>query len=128
MARKNLAPGEKPVLWIGSSKIDLLDFPESVKERVGVALSVAQFGGKHPHARPWKGIGPGVLEIREDYRGDTYRTVYTVRFDDVVYVLHSFKKKSPNAIRTAVMDIDLIGKRLKAAENDYVKRYAQEKD
>ena len=54
---------------------DLLEFPEAVQDDIGVALSVAQFGGKHPKAKPWKGEGPGVLEIVEDHRGDTYRAV-----------------------------------------------------
>jgi phage-related protein len=68
-----------------------------VKDKFGVALSVAQFGGKHPDAKPWKGEGPGVLEIVGDYQGDTYRAVYTVRFQRAIYVLHVFQKKSPRA-------------------------------
>jgi phage-related protein len=60
----------------------LLDLPEAVKDEIGVALRVAQFGGKHPSAKPWKGEGAGVLEIVEDYRGDTYRAVYTVKFEN----------------------------------------------
>jgi phage-related protein len=84
---------------VGSSKTDLLEFPEAVKDELGIALSVAQFGGKHPKAKPWKGEGPGVLEIVQDHRGDTYRAVYTVRFERAVYVLHTFQKKSPKGLR-----------------------------
>jgi phage-related protein len=62
MARAIRILGEKPLFWIGSAKSDLLEFPEAVKDEVGVALSVAQFGGKHPRAKPWKGAGAGVLE------------------------------------------------------------------
>jgi hypothetical protein len=69
MARSKRVPGEKPQFWIGSAKSDLLGFPEAVKDEIGVALSVAQFGGKHPSAKPWKGEGAGVVEIVEDYRG-----------------------------------------------------------
>ena len=83
MVRATRASGEKPLFWVGSSKRDLLTFPEEVKDDLGVALSVAQFGGKHPSAKPWKGEGPGVLEIVEDHRGDTYRAVYTVRFEGI---------------------------------------------
>ena len=79
MARERQAPGEKPLFWVGSSRNDLLNFPEPVKDELGIALSVAQFGGKHWKAKPWKGEGPGVLEIVENHRGDTYRAVYTVR-------------------------------------------------
>jgi phage-related protein len=83
MARESRMPGEKPLFWVGSAKADLLDFPEAVKDGIGIALSVAQFGGKHPQAKPWKGEGPGVLEVVKDFRGDTFRAVYTVRFEGV---------------------------------------------
>lgn len=71
MARP-LAKGEKPLNWVGSSKRDLLAFPARVKDEIGNALGVAQFGGKHPKAKPWKGQGPGVLEVVEDFDGDTF--------------------------------------------------------
>ena len=79
MARLKSVRGEKPLFWIGSAKSDLLRFPEDVKDEIGVALSVAQFGAKHPKAKPWRGEGPGVFEPVEDYDGDTYRAVYTVK-------------------------------------------------
>src|ERR1700760_283139 len=100
MARKSRVPGEKLLFWVGSSKADLLDFPGAVKDAIGVALSAAQFGGKHPRAKPWKGEGAGVLEVVEDYRGDTFRAVYTVRFVQAIYVLHAFQKKSTHGIAT----------------------------
>ena len=105
MARKTKALGEKPLFWLGSSKNDLLTFPEPVKNEISHALGVAQYGGKHPKAKPWKGEGPGVLEIVEDYRSDTYRAVYTVRFESAVYVLHAFQKKSPKGVKTALTDV-----------------------
>jgi phage-related protein len=123
MARPTRIPGEKPLFWVGSSKDDLLAFPEAVIDEIGTALSVAQFGGKHPKARTWKGHGPGVFEVVEDHRGDTYRTVYTVRFEHAAYVLHAFKKKSPSGIKTAKKDVELIGRRLNEARIDYEKRY-----
>src|SRR5947207_9516298 len=79
MTRPKSVPGEKPLFWTGSSKDDLLTFPEAVIDEIGTALSVAQFGGKHPSAKPWRGEGPGVFEVVEDHRGDTYRAVYTVK-------------------------------------------------
>jgi phage-related protein len=112
---------------VGSSKKDFVDFPEPVKDEMGNALGVAQFGGKHPAAKPWKGQGPGVFELVENYNGDTYRAVYTVRFQDVVYVLHAFQKKSPNRIRTAQPDIDLVERRLKIAQQDYQARHGTPK-
>ena len=94
MAREKSVPGEKRLFWVGSSKEDLLAFPDAVIDEMGTALSVAQFGGKHPKAKPWKGRGPGVFEIVEDHRGGTYRATYAVRFEKAVYVLHAFQKKS----------------------------------
>jgi len=62
MAR-TLSKGEKPLDWVGSSKKDFLSFPEPVKDEMGNALGLAQFGGKHPSAKPWRGQGPGVFEL-----------------------------------------------------------------
>jgi len=125
MARTIRLPGEKPLFWVGAAKRDLMQFPERVRAEMGFALSVAQFGGKHPSAKPWKGEGPGVLEIVEDFHGDTYRAVYTVRYRRAVYVLHAFQKKSPSAIRTARTDIELVAARLAAATKDYEERYGK---
>jgi phage-related protein len=127
MSRSTKAPGEKLLLWVGSSKNDLVEFPEAVKDEIGAALSVAQFGGKHPKAKPWKGEGPGVLEIVDDHRGDTYRAVYAVKFEQAVYVLHAFQKKSPKGIKTALPDVDLVSRRLKLAREDYEARYGKRK-
>ena len=127
MARRKHAQDERPLFWAGSSKADLLRFPDHVKDGLGAALSVAQFGGKHPAAKPWKGEGPGVLEIVEDHRGDTYRAVYTVRFAEAIYVLHAFQKKSTHGIATSRRDIDLVNRRLRAAQLDYEIRYEKTK-
>jgi phage-related protein len=126
MARK-LAAGEKPLDWVGSSKDEFLAFPEPVKDEMGNALGLAQFGGRHPKAKPWKGQGAGIFEIVDDYRGDTYRAIYTVRFREVVYVLHAFRKKSPKGIRTARSDVELIERRLKIAQRDYETRHGKAK-
>lgn len=125
MARLRRVPGEKPLFWIASSKQELLAFPGPVQDEIGTALSVAQFGGKHPKAKPWKGAGPGVLEVVEDHRGDTYRAVYTVRFEGAVYVLHAFQKKSPSGIRTSRRDVELITGRLNEARTDFEVRHGK---
>jgi phage-related protein len=127
MARQTRAPGEKPLYWVASSKDDILSFPEPVKDEMSHALGVAQYGGKHPKAKPWKGEGPGLLEVVEDHQGNTYRAVYTVRFEKAVYVLHAFQKKSKKGIKTALADVRLISKRLKAATEDYENRYGNKK-
>ena len=97
----------KPVRWVGSSKKD-------------GALWDAQRGLKAPYVKPLKGFGgAGVLEIVDDFDGDTYRAVYTVRFARVVYVLHAFQKKSKRGVATPKTELDLIELRLKRAREDY---------
>jgi len=125
MTRGSLIEGEKPLFWVGSSRKDLSKFPDKVSDDIGYALSVAQFGGKHGDAKPWKGEGPGVLEVVEDYRGDTFRAVYTVRFERAVYVLHVFQKKPKSGIATNRIDQAMITSRLKESQLDYEKRYGK---
>ena len=115
-------PREKPLHWVASAKKDYQSFPSEVQADMGFALGLAQLGAKHPNAKPWKGDGPGVLEIVEDHRGDTYRAVYTVRFASVVYVLHAFQKKSKTGIKTPQEDVKLTAERLKRAQADYESR------
>lgn len=113
----------KPVYWVGSSKEDLLCFPEEVRMEVGFALYIAQSGDKHYSVKPLKGYsGAGVLEIVENHRTNTYRVVYTLKLKDAIYVLHAFQKKSNQGIATPTKDIDLIDSRLKSAYDDYNRR------
>lgn len=109
----------KPIDWIGSSKKDLIGFPDPVVHEIGVALLVAQYGGKHPSAKPMSGLGAGVLEVVENHDGDTYRAVYTVRFKSRIYVLHCFQKKSKRGIKTPKAEMDVVRARLKVAEADH---------
>ena len=111
----NLTP--KPLVWIGSSRKDFRGFPEQVRSEMGYALFVAQNGGRHRKAKTFKGTGDaGVVEVMDDHRGDTFRTIYTVRFASAVYVLHAFQKKSKKGIATPGTDIQLIEQRLRDAE------------
>ena len=120
---KSLEP--KVLLWIGSSLKDLKDFPTAVQKSIGHALNEAQLGGKHPDAKPLRGFhGAGVLEVVEDFDGDTFRTVYTVRFEEEVYVLHAFQKKSKRGIETPKHDLDLIRTRYDAAKQLHAERIA----
>lgn len=110
----------KPVEWIGSSRDDLCEFPEDVQQIMGFALYRAQLGKKHPDAKPLRGFkGTGVIEIVDNFDGDTYRAVYRVKFEGIVYVLHAFQKKSKQVIATAKQDIDLIESRFKRTKEHY---------
>jgi len=106
----------KPLFWLGSSKKDLLALPTAVRKFFGHTLDFAQRGEQHEAAKVLKGFGSaGVLEIVEDDTGGTYRTVYTVRYAQAVFVLHVFQKKSKRGIETPKPDMDIIRQRLKAA-------------
>jgi phage-related protein len=107
----------KPLRWVGSTKKDLLAMPEQVQQVFGFALFQAQIGQMQPAAKPLKGFGSaGVVEVVEDWRGNAYRAVYTVRFVGAVYILHCFEKKSKRGVETPKREMDLIRARLKDAE------------
>jgi phage-related protein len=106
---------------MGSSQDDLQALPKKVRATMGFALHLAQSGEKHPKAKPLKGFhGAGVLEIVEDFEGDTYRCVDTVRFGDAVYVLHVFQKKARRGIETPRREMELVRVRLRQAEERHL--------
>jgi phage-related protein len=107
----------KPVIWVGSSRKDLRGFPDPVQDHMGYALYVAQCDGKHRDAKTLSGFGgAGVVEVVKDFRGDTFRAVYTLRYAGAVYVLHAFQKKSKTGRETPHRDVELIRQRLREAE------------
>jgi len=109
-------PSLEPLIWVGSSHSDLIEFAEPVQDHIGYALYVAQRGGKHRDTKTLTGFGgAGVLEVM-DFRGDTFRAVYTVRYAGAVYVLQAFQKKSKIGRQTPRRDIELIRQRLREAE------------
>lgn len=113
----------RPVEWVGSSYKDFVSFPDAVQDEMGHALYLAQLGRMHTSAKPLKGFGgAGVVELVEDDRYGTYRAVYTVKFQNAIYVLHAFEKKSKKGIETPREEIELIRRRLKAAEEDDLAR------
>jgi phage-related protein len=121
------APDRKPLIWMGRSLRDIGEFPDRVKGELGYGLDLAQAGEKHENAKPLKGFkGAGVLELVEDFDGDTYRAVYTVKLAEIVYVLHVFQKKSKLGITTPKPDIELIESRLKLAQLHYQENYGNQ--
>jgi phage-related protein len=103
------------VIWLGDSLRELKSFPAVVQDEMGYAIYLAQRGDKHLSAKPLKGLAAGVLEVVSDHRGDTFRSVNTVRFANRVFVLHAFQKKSKSGIATPKADVELIRQRLKQA-------------
>ena len=106
----------KPLFWLGGSKKDLMDLPVAVRKFFGHVLDAAQRNEQHPATKALKGFGDaGVLEIVENNVGGTYRTIYTIRFPEAIFVLHVFQKKSKSGISMPRPDIEIIRQRLKAA-------------
>jgi phage-related protein len=112
----------RPVRWIGSSRRDFGQFPAATQDAFGFELFLAQIGQHPPSAKLLKGLGSGVAELVEQFEGDAYRVVYSVRSELAVYVLHAFKKKSKKGIATPRSDLELIKGRLKDAEADNEER------
>ena len=106
----------REVTWVGNSKTRLKEFPEAVQKDIGDALFFAQAGSMSPAAKPFKGVGSGVFEIRASHRTDAYRAVYAVRIGERIYVLHCFQKKSKRGIKTPKHEVDLIKRRLRMAQ------------
>jgi phage-related protein len=112
--------GMKPLGWTGSAREDLLAFSPEVVREIGHVLYVAQIGGKHSAAKPLKGFGgSSVLEVVEDHAGDTFRAVYTVRFAEVIYVLHAFQKKAKKGVAKPLREMAKVKSRLKQAQEAY---------
>lgn len=113
----------KPIRWIGTSLRDLRSFPAPIRIEFGHALFAAQEGKTDPAAKPLKGFGgASVLEIVASHHGNAWRAIYTVRFQEAIYVLHVFQKKSTKGIATPAKEIELIKRRLAEAERDYRER------
>ena len=120
----DLPTAKKPVEFVGSAREDLRSLPKHVTYVFGYAILLAECGKKHPDAKPLKGFGGGgVLEVVENYNGDTYRAVYTVKFEGVVYVLDAFQKKSKRGSELPKVNVERIKLRLKTAQEHYKVTY-----
>lgn len=118
----------RQLVWVSSSKKDLEDFPDTVKKTMLFALDLAKIGGKHAKAKPFKGFtGSSVLEIVQRGSNSTFRTLYMIEFKEAIFVLHCFKKKSNEGIKTPKKEVDLIHNRYKQAVNLYDKLFKKGK-
>jgi len=112
----------KALAWLGSSKKDLMRFPEDVIQEMGYALYFAQKGEYYNKTKPFKGCGSGVYEIATEYDKNAYRAIYIVSLGDTIYVVHCFQKKSKRGIKTPKEEIDVIKQRLKFLREAIKKR------
>lgn len=113
---RHTPPTIRPVVWLGDSKRNIQSFPEGARKLLGDEIQLIQFGGMPKDAKPFKGIGSGVLEIALRYASDAYRVVLAVQLGTRIYILHAFQKKSKKGIATPVRDAQLIRKRYAEAQ------------
>jgi len=109
-------PVLRPLVWVGNSKRNLQAFPKGAQKIIGDELQLIQFGGMPKDAKPFRGVGSGVIEIALRYEGDAYRTVVAVQLGERIYVLHAFQKKSKKGIATPKQDVELIKQRYAEAK------------
>ena len=103
----------RPVSWIRAALKEFETFPEGCQSICLAALTIAAEGGKADIAKPMRGLGSGVFEIALPFKGDAFRVVYAVQIADDIWVVHAFKKKSTQGIKTPQHDIDVIRDRVK---------------
>jgi len=119
---------ERPILrtlvWLGDSRKNIQRFPKGAQKLLGDELQLIQFGGMPKDAKPFKGIGSGVLELALRFASGAYRVVTAVQLGTRIYVLHAFQKKSKRGIETPKREVDVIRKRYAEAQEfarDYEK-------
>ncbi len=86
--------GEKEIRWVGSAYYDLLAFPEDPRRSAGFQLGKVQVGLDPDDWKPFDDVGPGTKEIRIREASGIYRVMYVAKFEEAVYVLHCFQKKT----------------------------------
>ena len=101
----------KPVVWMGSSRENLRDFPEALQDYVGFELYRVQCGLDPRDWKPMPTVGAGVREIRVRDAAGIFRVIYLATRPERIYVLHCFQKKTQ---QTGRLDLELARKRFKA--------------
>jgi len=119
---------DKELVWLGSSLEDLKDMPADVQRTTGFDLRTVQQGDRPSSAKTLSGYhGASVLELKENFDKDTYRAVYTIKYEEAVYVLHCFMKKSTSGNAMSKQDKEMIDRRLILAEEGHEKWLEQQK-
>lgn len=94
---------DKPIHWVGSSRDDIRAFPQEARRKAGLQLRAVQREQTPTDFKPMPSVGKGVMEIRIRVK-DAFRVFYVAQFEEAVYVLHAFQKKTQ---KTAKRDIQL---------------------
>ena len=103
----------RPISWLRGAQKDFEDFPQGAQIEMARALTILAEGRMPDIAKPFTGLGSGVMELALRHRGDAFRVVYALHIDEDIWVIHAFQKKSKSGIKTPKQDIELIRERLK---------------
>jgi phage-related protein len=103
----------RSISWIGAARKEFEKFPQGAQDLCLDALTVAAEGGKAAIAKPFQGLGAGIIEIALPYRGNAFRVLYVLQFAEVIWVIHAFQKKATQGAKTPKHEVDLIKDRLK---------------
>ena len=103
----------RPISWIKAARKDFERFPQQAQSVCLAALTIAAEGGKADIAKPFNGLGSGILEIALPWHGDAFRVIYAVQIAEELWVLHAFQKKSTQGIKTPQREVEVIESRLK---------------
>lgn len=117
----------RQLIYLGSSKKDAESLPYEVGVLFAEAVAMALRGETHEDAKMFRHHGGGVFEVVADHRNSTFREIYTVRYPEVVYVIHVFQKKSIRGRQTPKEEIEVIEQRLKWAERNYKETYGKKR-
>jgi phage-related protein len=110
------APVLRPLVWLRNTRSNVQAFPAGAKKIIGDELQLIQFGGMPKDAKPFRGVGSGVIEIALRHDAEAYRTVLAVQLGRKIYVLHAFQKKAKKGIATPKHDVELIKQRYREAK------------
>lgn len=108
-----MSESPKALLWMTPSRKEVRSFPEPVKDRIGYALHLVQIGEDPPDFKPVPSLGKGILELRVSDDSEAYRVLYVAKFEEAVYVLHCFHKKSKRGISTSKQNAEIARARYK---------------
>lgn len=103
----------RPISWVKAALKAFESFPTEVQDEVLAALTIAADGGYPSNVKPMKGLGTGIYEVALRHRTDAYRAIYTIQFEESLWVIHAFQKKSKSGIKTPKQEIDLIVERVR---------------
>ncbi|WP_454061955.1 type II toxin-antitoxin system RelE/ParE family toxin [Candidatus Nitrospira salsa] len=106
------------ISWIKAAHKTFTRFPIDAQDQIMTTLRLAATGRKSQLTKPLKGFGSGILEVALPYQGDAYRTIYAVQLGEDMWVIHAFKKKSTQGIKTPKKELEVIEDRIKQLKRE----------